>query len=233
LLAAVAPLASAHYTFDVLIVDGQETRANQYIRQNTRAEKYMPTKFKNSFDGVTPLTNDFRCNLGAGTAGRTEVIEVAPGTKLGAKLAFGATMRHPGPALVYMSRAPGDDVRSYDGSGDWFKIFQEGICRDTDVTTDAWCTWDRNSVDATIPEGTPAGEYLVRFEHVGLHGAHDGQAEFYYSCAQIRVTGNGSGTPGPMVKFPGAYGVQDESWNFSVWGNNHNFPFPQPAVWEG
>lgn len=29
--------------------------------------------------------------------------------------------------MVYMSRAPGDDVKAYDGSGDWFKIFEEGV----------------------------------------------------------------------------------------------------------
>ena len=32
-----------------------------------------------------------------------------------------------GPGMVYMSKAP-NDVQSYDGSGDWFKIFQEGVC---------------------------------------------------------------------------------------------------------
>lgn len=75
-----------------------------------------------------------------------------------------------GPAMVYMSRAPGDNVRAYDGSGDWFKIFQEGVCNNGDFTGPAWCTWDRNWIGARIPTGTPNGEYLIRVEHIGkLH----------------------------------------------------------------
>jgi len=69
---------------------------------------------------------------------------------------------------MYMSKAPNDDVKSYDGSGDWFKIFQEGVCNtNADFTTDAWCTWDRDWIAATIPKDTPSGEYLVRVEHIG------------------------------------------------------------------
>lgn len=68
---------------------------------------------------------------------------------------------------MYMSKAPGD-VRAYDGSGDWFKIAEEGICNSGgDYTGDAWCTWEREWMAATIPKDTPNGEYLVRMEHVG------------------------------------------------------------------
>jgi hypothetical protein len=31
-----------------------------------------------------------------------------------------------------------------------------------------------------IPGNTPAGEYLIRAEHVGLHGAQANEAEFFY-----------------------------------------------------
>lgn len=67
-----------------------------------------------------------------------------------------------------MSRAPGDNVKTYDGSGDWFKIFQEGMCNSRgNFTTDAWCTIGRNYIVAKIPANTPNGEYLVRVEHIG------------------------------------------------------------------
>lgn len=70
---------------------------------------------------------------------------------------------------MYMSRATGDDVKAYSGiGGDWFKIFEEGVCNDGgDFTTDAWCTWGRDEMAATIPTDTPDGEYLMRFEHIG------------------------------------------------------------------
>lgn len=62
----------------------------------------------------------------------------------------------------------------------------------------------------TIPAATPDGDYLLRVEHIGLHVAQSsGAAQFYLSCAQITVTGGGSGTPGPLVAFPGAYSASD------------------------
>lgn len=80
----------------------------------------------------------------------------------------------------------------------------------------------------------PDGEYLVRSEHIAIHGAHDGQAEFYYSCAQIKVEGGkGNSTP-KGVKIPGVYQVKDKAINFSVWGSATTYPdLPGPAVVSG
>ena len=111
--AAIAQLASAHYFFDVLVVDGQESKGYEFIRENTRPEKYNPTKWINTRDDMTPDMDDFRCNKGAfESAGRTGVKEVAAGTKMAMKLGVGATMKHPGPAMVYMSKAPSSDRKS-------------------------------------------------------------------------------------------------------------------------
>lgn len=181
-VAALLPLASAHYFFDVLIIDGVETRSNEYVRSNTREAKYNPTKWENIRDDMTPDVDDFRCNKGAFTfAGQTGTAEVAAGSKIGFKLAVGATMQHPGPALVYMSKAP-TTAQAYEGDGEWFKVFEESVCNTSgDFTTDAWCTWDRDTIEFTIPADLPDGEYLIRPEHIGVHGAHVGQAEFYYT----------------------------------------------------
>ncbi|KAH7109658.1 putative endoglucanase [Dendryphion nanum] len=232
--AVIVQYVSAHYFFDTLIIDGKETKANQYVRQNTRPAKYNPTKWENVRDDMTPDLTDFRCNKGAfESAGRTEVAEIKAGAKLAMKLAVGATMQHPGPGLVYMSKAP-SSVKTYQGDGDWFKIFEEKVCNKAgDFTKDAWCTWDKNQIEFTVPAGTPDGEYLIRTEHIGVHGAHVGQAEFYFSCAQVKVTGGGSGTPGPTVKFPGAYKKGDPSFNFSIYGGFKEYPMPGPAVWTG
>lgn len=62
----------------------------------------------------------------------------------------------------------------------------------------------------TIPAATPSGDYLARIEHIGLHAASQANgAQFYLSCGQITVTGGGSGTPSPLVSFPGAYSATD------------------------
>jgi hypothetical protein len=232
--AALAPLAAAHYTFDVLTVDGVSSRPNEFIRSNTRQEKYNPTKWVNPLDDMTPDSLDFRCNKGSFTfAAQTKTAEVKPGSKLSVHLAYGATMQHPGPATVYMSKAPGT-AQAYEGDGDWFKIAQTGICnQQADFLKEAWCTWDKGTIDFTIPEGTPDGEYLIRPEHIGLHGAHGGQAEFYYACVQVKVTGGGNGTPGPMIKFPGGYKKTDPSFATNLWGGAFDYKLPGPALWTG
>jgi len=47
------------------------------------------------------------------------------------------------------------------------------------------------------------GDYLVRVEQIGLHvAATKGAAQFYISCAQLEITGSGSGSLSPTVKFP-------------------------------
>ncbi|SPO03716.1 related to cellulose binding protein CEL1 [Cephalotrichum gorgonifer] len=239
-LVAVAQVASAHYFFDSNVINGAAGRPFTYIRDFTRQTKYNPIKFSsnpaqdirdNSFiDG-----DDIRCNQGAfKAAGNTDVLEVGAGGDVTVKLGVGARMEHPGPSLFYMSRAPGDDVKAYDGSGDWFKIGEEGVCNQgADFTRDAWCSWARDTLTATIPAGTPDGEYLLRFEHIGIHRSHVNQPEHYVSCVQVKVVGGGNGTPGPMVKLPGAYKDSDPYAKFSIYGGFKSFPMPGPAVWDG
>ncbi|KAK2007657.1 hypothetical protein LZ32DRAFT_568013, partial [Colletotrichum eremochloae] len=239
-LAAVAQVASAHYFFDSVVVNGAPGKSFQFIRDFTRPTKYNPIKFSSNpaadiRDNSVVDGPDIRCNQGAFTAaGRTQVMTVNAGSEVKVKLGVGAKMQHPGPSLVYMSRAPGDNVKAYDGSGDWFKVYQDGVCnKAADFTKNAWCSYDKDTIAATIPKDTPSGEYLMRFEHIGVHRSHVNQPEHYVSCVQVKVTGGGSGTPGPTVKFPGAYKATDAYAKFSIYGGFKEFPFPGPSVWKG
>jgi len=99
--------------FTALIVDGQTTKEFEYVREYTS---------RNS-----PVSNvmsmDMRCNTGGLTTGpKTKVAEVRAGAEMGF---FSDRIGHPGPLAIYMSKAPGD-VKSYDGSGAWFKIMELG-----------------------------------------------------------------------------------------------------------
>jgi hypothetical protein len=235
-IAAVAQVATAHYFFDTNIVNGAPQPAFKYVRQSSRQTKYNPIKFSSNpkadiRDGSTADGPDIVCNQGGAKAGNTQVMTVNAGDEVKFKLAVGAKFQHPGPALVYMSKAPGS-VTSYDGSGDWFKIFQEGLCG-SELKDSNWCTWNRDYVTAKIPKDTPNGEYLVRAEHIGVHRSHVNQPEHYVSCMQVKVQGGGSGKPGPTVKFPGAYKATDAYANFSIYNGNKAFPMPGPAVWSG
>jgi hypothetical protein len=205
------------------------------VRSNTRQTAYMPTKWINTFDNTTPDSIDFRCNVGATNKAAKATAKVKAGDSLAMTLGVGAKMEHPGPGQVYMSKAP-TTAGAYDGSGDWFKIHQETICNPSgDIKKEAWCTWSKDRISFKIPQGIPDGDYLIRSEHIGLHGAHAGQAEFYYGCAQVTVSGGGNTVPTDTVKIPGVYKKSDPEVNFSVWGTNKNYPAqgPGPKVFAG
>lgn len=114
-LLALASVASAHYTFSKISVNGEVQGSDwTYIREHTRG--YMPTK------GQEILENDFRCQPGGDSGANTQVLTVNAGDEVDFQGAFGMTsIEHPGPAQVYFSKAPGDDVQSYVGQAFFFK----------------------------------------------------------------------------------------------------------------
>lgn len=235
-LLGLASAVSAHYTFDKLTLGGQqEGTDNQYIRKHQNG--YMPTKFKGIPDGsISPTDKDFTCNKGSTPS--TGVFKVKAGDEIGLKQAFGGTgMQHPGPIQVYA--APVKDATSdspYDLK--WYKIHQALICKSGNaesLRSTAWCSWDEDSVHFKIPSTLPDGQYLLRGEHIALHGAHAGEAEFYYACAQVEVTGNSATSiPGTSVSIPGVYKQDDAAVNFSLWGSSTSYDvMPGPDVIPG
>lgn len=196
-----APLIEAHYIFSQLIVNGKAIGGDYtHIRKNSNT--YMP-----SFTSEVVNSADLRCNKGA-RAGSTTPYTVAAGDKIGFKLAYNEFIEHPGPGFVYMSKAPGS-VSSYDGSGDWFKAYESGLCGSNPGQDGSWCTWQKDRIEFTIPKTLPPGEYLVRVEHIGLHEGHVGKAQFYMECAELKITGSGTGSPTPLAKIPGIYSAND------------------------
>jgi hypothetical protein len=69
---------------------------------------------------------DFRCNAFK-SAPRNSTAEVKAGSKLGMKLAIGATFQHPGPAIVYMGKVS-STAEAYEGNSDWSKTSEESVC---------------------------------------------------------------------------------------------------------
>jgi len=98
-----------------------------------------------------------------------------------------------------------------------------------------WASSNKQVVSFAVPKSTPSGEYLVRVEHIALHSAGSvGGAQFYISCAQVKVENGGNGSPGPLVAFPGAYKATDPGVQINIY-----YPLPTsytppgPAVWSG
>lgn len=125
-----------------------------------------------------------------------------------------------------------DDVKSYDGSGDWFKVRDALFCKDPSndgALKDAWCTWGQPGIEFTIPDTIPDGEYLVRVEHIPLHGAQGTStgAEYYYSCGQLKVEGSTvESLPAfDMIKIPGGVQPDDPAVEFNIWTNVQEYPY--------
>ncbi|KAI5241754.1 family 61 glycoside hydrolase [Aureobasidium subglaciale] len=218
--AALAQTAMAHYRFNQLIVGDEVTKEYEYVRQNS-----------NMNSPVTDVTSkDLVCNVGGlDTGAQTKTYKVAPGDTVG--FAVDTPIQHPGPLNVYMSKATGE-ASEYDGSGDWFKIYELGA----DKVGDNGLTFKADKLDKvtfTLPDETPAGQYLLRVEHIGLHSASSfGGAQFYISCAQIEVSGSSTAKPDPTVKIPGVYTGHEDSIELSIYYPiPKNYQPPGPAVW--
>lgn len=227
LLTAVTIPVQSHWTYDRIIVNGEVIgEPYQYIRKSNNSN--------------TPLQNvnstDMRCNSGgaSGVALKTQTLIVSAGSELGFGIA--ATFGHPGPQQVYLSKAPGK-AEEYDGDGDWAKIYTLTYSLNASYGASdgllKWATYKAQTFRFKVPECTPPGEYLLRAEGLALHAAHKANnAQFYVGCAQIRVTGNGEGVLGPMIKLPGGY-----QWNSTgvlipeFWSKITNYTAPGPKLW--
>ncbi|KAJ3045981.1 hypothetical protein HK097_001075 [Rhizophlyctis rosea] len=130
-------------------------------------------------------------------------------------LRYDSSVGHPGPEAIYVSKS---------ASGPWTKINEDS----------KWCNnqWANDRFTGgtdytfTLPSALPSGQYVMRTEHLGLHGAGTaGGAQFYIRCIDINVTGGGSGSLSPSVNFPGAYSGSTPGVQFNPYsGNNANYP---------
>ncbi|KAI0125112.1 glycosyl hydrolase family 61-domain-containing protein [Xylariales sp. AK1849] len=239
ILAAVAASGvSAHATFQELWVDGVDM-GSQCVR--------LP-------NSNSPITNvassDIRCNVGGSTGisgkcsvapGSTVTVEMhqQPGDRSCSNEAIGGA--HYGPVNVYLSKV--DDASKSDGSGSWYKIFQNSWSAKSGGNSgddDNWGTKDLSGccgrMDVPIPADTPAGDYLLRAEVIALHTAStSGGAQFYVSCYQITVTGSGSASAAVPagVQFPGALKASDPGILINIHTKLSTYVNPGPTVVPG
>ncbi|EIM81969.1 uncharacterized protein STEHIDRAFT_161323 [Stereum hirsutum FP-91666 SS1] len=225
--AALAIQASAHYTWPGLISSGATSSDWDYVRETNNYEDLGP---------MTDVTSDdVRCYDTAMSGTTASTASVAAGDTIGLTVHGNpSNLYHPGVVNVYMAQAPsGTDVADWDGSGDvWFKIFEISAVTDGGSTI-TFPSQNMSSVSFPIPSETPSGQYLVRIEHIAIHSAsYYGGAQFYIGCAQVEVTGGGSGTPGPLVSFPGAYTGYEPGILIDIYYPiPANYTQPGPAVW--
>ncbi|KEP46624.1 glycoside hydrolase family 61 protein [Rhizoctonia solani 123E] len=226
-LAFIQP-ALCHYRFYKYIdSSGTVTGEYVYVHANTNTNSPESCIIIFSLDRgtdsaqVTDVTStDLRCNVGG----------------LASTVGFQADIGliHPGPLQLYLRKAPsGQTAATWDGSGaNWFKIYAIGA--DFSTGSLAWPTDNQQTFTFKIPSSTPAGNYLLRIEHIAVHGASTvGGAQFYISCAQLTITGSGSGNP-TKVSIPGVYTGTEPGLLINIyWPPVTNYTLPGPAVWSG
>ncbi|KAF2463055.1 uncharacterized protein BDR25DRAFT_298586 [Lindgomyces ingoldianus] len=178
-----------------------------------------------------------RCGVNAEKGSlSSEILVVNAGDELSAGVWSSPSnqITHGGPGMFYLAKAPdGVDLRTWDGNGDWFKIGELGWNTNTKA---GWLAdVEPHSMNVTIPKTTPPGKYLLRIEHLFLR-TEIKETNFFVSCAQLDIKGNGGGTPSPTVKFPGAYDDFDEGIWAPLWTQGYwlkGYIPPGPPVWTG
>ncbi|KAJ0303858.1 hypothetical protein CaCOL14_012027 [Colletotrichum acutatum] len=222
LLAVAAASAEAHYTFGRLVYGGTTYPEWQHVRKTLNFYTNGPA------DGVS--STQIRCyEADAADRGTVTTLPVSAGSTIG--FAANGVVGHPGPASFYMAKVPtGQTAATWDGSGAvWFKIYHE---RPTITSSGLeWASTNTQILSTKIPACIPSGEYLVRVEHLALHGAAtEGGAQFYLACAQVSVSGGGSTSPSGLVSFPGAYKSTDPGILFQpYWPTPTSYTNPGPA----
>ncbi|CAD0048182.1 unnamed protein product [Aureobasidium pullulans] len=201
---ALAASVNAHAIMQRVTVDGVDQGSLTGIRAPST---------NNPVQDVS--SNDLVC--GASSSTSAKLITIPAGSSIGAGWAHvlggpqgsgdgdnPIASSHKGPTQVYLAKV--DDATTASATGlKWFKIASDAV--------------------------TSAGVWGL----LALHSASsEGQAQFYQSCAQIKVTGSGSYSPASsaQIAFPGGYSATDAGILANIYDTSiyTSYKAPGPAV---
>ncbi|EMD68959.1 hypothetical protein GGP41_001378 [Bipolaris sorokiniana] len=225
-LGHLSHLTQAHYHFPHFVINGQVTGPHQYVREHDNG-------FQPSWDEGRFINSEhLRCNKGSmnhRTQPKTYKVKAGQDV-IGFQASINTELFHPGPVQIYLSKAPGD-VRDYDGSGDWFKVYQLGH-QPGSTADSAWLSWHKKQFTFKLPAEIPAGQYLMRIEQITTHPPYTNR-EFYIQCAHIEVASSYNGSPSPTFKIPGVYNREQPFFKYDSWAKPQPTvcPLPGPAMW--
>ncbi|KAF2262480.1 hypothetical protein CC78DRAFT_569769 [Lojkania enalia] len=237
----------AHYYFSIFVVNKTETPEWKYIRDVAIEEGFGPYTWQKGRPQYDLDSPDFVCGRSAFlAANKTETADVVAGDIVGFHLTHefddsgNYDIFHQGYASAFLARAPNDDITSFSGVGydKWFKIDFVGASMDA-IPPGGWITYQKTSINFTIPERVPPGKYLLRLEHIMNRRNNEiNEPECYIQCAQVNIMGQGGGVfiNEDFTKFPGAYSIDDEK--FTKLSTLEPMEYnkeqgPGPAVWTG
>ncbi|KAI0665600.1 glycosyl hydrolase family 61-domain-containing protein [Trametes maxima] len=227
---AALPYVAAHGYLRSVAIDGKTYEGNV----PNHASGDSPIRLIDDIDPVKGADNpNMSCGQNAQKAAL--VVPANPGSSVAFAWASGNGGNWPhntGPMMTYMASCGDTTCDKFDASGaQWFKVDEAG--KKSDGST--WVQQDVMNGQAytmTLPNNIAPGDYLIRHEIIALQLAVSmGGAEFYPSCTQVRVGGNGNGVPNATVSFPGAYSDSDPGiFDPNVYNPGSSYTFPGPAI---
>ncbi|KAI0935511.1 hypothetical protein AcV5_003922 [Taiwanofungus camphoratus] len=213
---AAATCVSAHGFVSQVIIDGTAYAGNVPSEAADNKAGGSPIRQISTISPVKGADNpDINCGMGAQLA---EVVAPAnPGSNVTFQWSGGEDggqnwPHNVGPLMTYMASCGSTSCSQFNGStAKWFKIDELGMISGGNT----WYQQDimnGDSYSVTLPQSIAPGGYLIRHEIISLQLAMSmGGAEFYPSCTQVQIGGNGAGTPqsSQTVTFPGGYSDSD------------------------
>ncbi|KAI0757721.1 glycosyl hydrolase family 61-domain-containing protein [Daedaleopsis nitida] len=230
---AALPLVAAHGFVSQVVIDGKAYAGNP-PGENKGAS---PIRIISDNGPVKGASNqDLFCGLKAQPA--EMVVPANSGSKVSFQWMAGGGQNWPhntGPMMTYMASCGSTTCDKFDDhNAEWFKIDEAGKKPNDDST---WVQADLmkgDSYSLNLPDNLAPGDYLIRHEIIALHLAvTKGGAEFYPSCTQVRIGGNGNGTPSSdeTVTFPGGYSDTDPGiFDPTVFDSDSKYVFPGPPI---
>ncbi|KAL1674327.1 glycosyl hydrolase family 61-domain-containing protein [Schizophyllum commune] len=210
LAAALLPSIAAKGYVSSITIDGTEYKGPSVGDDSDAKSAIRSVSSASAIKGAS--NPDIAC--GPGSKAASEYASAKPGSKVEVQWVGsdgGAWEDKTGPLISYIALCPLMECRKLKATdAKWAKIDEVSIRDDK-----TWAQEDLangNPATLTLPEGLAAGAYLLRHEIISLSNAStEGGADFYASCAQIKVEhgGDGAASDDELVSFPGAYSDSD------------------------
>jgi len=185
-----------------------------------------------TYDPVLSVTDAMMtCNGGTSAALNATI---AAGSTITAKWAQWTHQQ--GPVMVWMYKCAGAFSACDGKSKGWFKIDQMGMTAPP-LTGTSWGTaiiYAKLAWTSTIPKNLAPGNYLIRHELLALHQSNTPQ--FYPECAQLVVTGSGTGVPSGnyLASIPAYATATDPGVRIDIYSSTATtYTCPGPDVWTG
>ncbi|KAH0346131.1 carbohydrate-binding module family 1 protein, partial [Aureobasidium melanogenum] len=237
-LALAASSVNAHAIMQRIMVDGVDQGSLTGIRAPSSNNPVQDVSSSDILCGASSGTSSKLITIPAGASVAGGWAHLLGGPQGSGDSDNPIAKSHKGPTQVYLAKV--DDAVSASATGlKWFKIASDAV-----TSSGVWGVDDMiSNTDSngfgwqkfTMPSCIAPGQYLMRVELLALHSATaEGGAQFYQSCAQIKVTGSGSFSPSTSneMSLPGGYSATDPGILANIYDSSiyTSYKAPGPAV---